>query len=755
MQPLRAEVADALVVALAHPAVDDARVLSFDTASGAAVLEIDIRTELPSRWRANGSSPSGVRSVETVHFEFSPAFPSKPPRIVLRPDFNRSLPHINPHQEGDAVPPCVYWGELGELMHRSGFGAIVTQVADWLEKAAFDKLINKKQGWEPVRRDSVDDTVVFNRDELEGLVQKTEGRVFLQLSYLSYPASGAQAEQCHVFAFIDGQPIALSRKVIKQHLGAEIKDGIEKGLSVAVFVWPGKSPAGRPVVCDKYLPETVSNYGELIRRADAYGCGVRLGEAIKWLQNCVSGLKSQGSFPVVVVLCARRPLPLIGSDSDLELIPYRLDASAPVLLPSGDGTRVHPVAHRDPVGLNLLRRMSDIPSELKSPVYTVLGCGSVGSKIALHLARAGIGPSHLVDKRSLSPHNLARHALPPPEGPVVDVAVPSKSKAVAALVTKLGQRAVGYDLDILEVVPQTAPFRNIFAVDQTCIINATASHAAREHLAALPSVRSRVVDVAILRGGLAGICAIEGPVRNPDCLDLMAEAYELMRQDSELSRLLSMQDPDVPEVVGQGCGSPTLRMSDAKVSMYAAAISERLVRAFLNGMPLAGELLIGRIGGDGISLTWRSEVVPGVQVVTAENDRTWVIRIADRAHRKIIADVAAYPRIETGGVVVGRVSSTRRVIFVTDVLPAPNNSRRSAGMFVLGTEGVEAARSEYERSSAGTLWLLGTWHSHLFEQGGSSMDYATARQIASSGQSPALLLIRRPSGYSAIVATGR
>jgi molybdopterin/thiamine biosynthesis adenylyltransferase len=648
----------------------------------------------------------------------------------------------------------VYWGDLGELMHRSGFAAIVTQVADWLEKAAFDKLINKEQGWEPIRRDLVEDSVVFDRGELEGLVEKTEGKVFLQASYFSYSASTGQEEPRHVFALIGGQPIVLNRKIIRQHLSAEIKNGFEKGLSVAVFAWPGKNPAGSPVVCEKYLPETVSSYGGLSQRADAYGCGRSLREAVKWLQSCVSGLTSQGTFPVIVVLCARRPLPLIGTDSSLEMIPYRLDASAPVLLHAGDGTRVHPMAHRDPVSLNLLRRMSDVPPDVKGPAYTVLGCGSVGSKIALHLARAGIGPSHLVDKKSLSPHNLARHALPPPEGPVVDVAVPSKSKAVAALVTNLGQHAVGYDLNILEISPQTAPFRSLFSAHQTCIINATASHAVREHLSALPSVRSRVVDVAILREGLAGICAIEGPERNPDCLDLMAEAYESMRQDSELGRLLVMQDPEATEVVGQGCGSPTLRMSDAKVSMYAAAISQRLTHAFLDGMPLAGELLIGRIGGDGISLVWRREVIPSVQVVVAENDKTWVIRIADRAHRKILADVSVYARVETGGIVVGRVSPTRRVIFVTDVLPAPVDSRRSAAMFVLGTKGVEAARGEYERSSAGTLWTLGTWHSHLYDQGGSPTDYATARQLASSGQSPTLLLIRRPNGYSAIVETG-
>ena len=38
-------------------------------------------------------------------------------------------------------------------------------------------------------------------------------------------------------------------------------------------------------------------------------------------------------------------------------------------------------------------------------------CGSLGSKIAMHLGRAGFGAMTFVDNESMSPHNAARHAL--------------------------------------------------------------------------------------------------------------------------------------------------------------------------------------------------------------------------------------------------------------------------------------------------------------------------------------------------------
>ena len=46
-----------------------------------------------------------------------------------------------------------------------------------------------------------------------------------------------------------------------------------------------------------------------------------------------------------------------------------------------------------------------------SQPITVLGCGSLGSKISLHLGRAGFGNMSFVDNEALSPHNSARHAL--------------------------------------------------------------------------------------------------------------------------------------------------------------------------------------------------------------------------------------------------------------------------------------------------------------------------------------------------------
>ena len=47
-----------------------------------------------------------------------------------------------------------------------GLGGIIDQIVTWLINAALGTLINPKQGWEPVRRDSLDDFVIADTDIL-------------------------------------------------------------------------------------------------------------------------------------------------------------------------------------------------------------------------------------------------------------------------------------------------------------------------------------------------------------------------------------------------------------------------------------------------------------------------------------------------------------------------------------------------------------------------------------------------------------
>lgn len=754
MQPaeeqLPPEIADALQAARVHRAVNGARLLIHD--ADRTLIEVEFDAELPSRFRGAGQSPTGVRPAEVVAIEFDRRFPRTAPRVTLRKGFNNSLPHINPHRPGEPVPPCIVFGSLSEVFHRAGFPTVLDQIADWLRKAARNELIDAAQGWEPMRRDSIMDILVFEQSCTQGLFSKKEEAKTFATTFVQVHGRQDHGLKAVYGYLLLSHPVPVNSKTLNRIAS---QSDPQSGETISIICWPGKTPAGDPVVCGEYIPETVTNIGDLLERADAYGCGRALRDKLCWLRKCAKDLKSTLTYPMFIILSARRPMPLIGSTSPIEIIVYRVDVGFPTLLSDDNVTIVHPVAHRHPIRDDLLRRMSGIDLALQKPKISLIGCGSLGSKLAVHLGRAAFTPSAVADWQPLDPHHMARHALLPKGNLGEFLFVPSKSKALAEALTPFGSCPTEVTANVALLEPGLQEFEILFPDDTSLVVNTTASHLVRDFLATTPGITARVADAALFNGGRVGLFTLEGPSRNPDTLDLAALAYEEMRTGGMLGDAFSVSATSGDSVaIGQGCSSITMVMTDARLSMHAAPMAEKLLGLMTNGKPEHGELLIGQIDGDGMSLTWRCTAVGPTQVLAAENDATWTIRVLDRAHRKILDETARHPHAETGGIVVGRVSPVRRLIHITDVLEAPQDSQRSAEMFVLGVDGVEALVTSYTRSAAEVLWCLGTWHSHLAEQGASQRDYETAHSLIKRGCRAAVLLIRRPSGYSAIVVPG-
>jgi len=122
---------------------------------GCVSVEAHWSVAIPNRSRAKGVSETGVKNVEVVYWDFPSDYPSRPPTVFLREDFNPHLPHINPHPTGSRVPPCISAMPLDDLLHSQGLGALLEATDEWLKRAASNDLHNPSQGWERVRRDSV------------------------------------------------------------------------------------------------------------------------------------------------------------------------------------------------------------------------------------------------------------------------------------------------------------------------------------------------------------------------------------------------------------------------------------------------------------------------------------------------------------------------------------------------------------------------------------------------------------------------
>ena len=741
----------ALALIPEHPEVRDVGEPEAVEESGAVRVEVTFNVNLPNEWRADGESPSGVRLREAVRMDFPNGYPMAPPELSLRTDFTRDLPHMQPWTVDGRPVPCIYDGILVELLHQAGLAAILNQTAVWLDRAALGKLIDPEQGWEPVRRDVYGDLVVADAEQLRGWVDNRGGYRFVETHYLRVTGGGTGTDsvQCQV----SGGALPVKRGEIAKTFRERALDGeqLRVGQSLAIVVWPGKESSGKEIVCDTYLPEAVEDVASLRERASLYGCRKELNEGLGWLRTCLGGLPSSRAVPLMVILLARRPIRLIGSESPIELCPYVVDIVAPELFADGAATQVRPAAHRAAVTPGLLARMAGKRDD-KRLDWTLVGAGSMGSKLALHLARSGAGPTVVVDKSIMAPHNAARHALIPEVGDLQVLWTDDKASKLTYALAGLDQTAKPVRADAARLLQPRGGSTSAWSRRTWAVVNTTASLALRESFGAVDTLRARVVETTLFGAGRVGVITVEGPDRNPNTVDLMAEVYAMMLEDPSVRPIVfGGEDSIARQSTGQGCGSMTMTMSDGRLSLFAAGAAEYLLGKQGGGLPKeGGEIVIGRLSHDRLGVAWESRTIKAPTEVSAGNAKGWRVRIHDRALTKMQREAARWPNDETGGVLMGRLSEASRVVSVVDVLDAPEDSQRSPGAFVLGTRGLRRGIDEYARSVDWSLYCLGTWHSHLGDGGPSPRDHATATAVALARLTPTVFLVLTPMRFHAL-----
>lgn len=742
MSALPQKIQDALRAFAAHEAVlDVAEPRQFD--DGAFVIEATFDARLPSRWAKAGESPDGVRSVEVVTTFFPADYPVQPPRFRLRADFNSKLPHINPHRTGDLIPPCILAGKTSELLHAEGLFSLINQMAEWLKNAGRQSLINLAQGWEPMRRDNLRNMMYFDPEELLSSPPLGKHQLFavncwwtkennasLTSGHRRWPSVVIQAEQL--------------RTTFRQQT---ISDGIIEGHTLTAVCWPSSTESGKSKVIDHYLPDTVSCVGELATRASELGCQ-RSFEAFASNLNYVFNQFEPGyNQPIFIVLPVRRPAKVIGFSSEYEFLCYRVDVATPTAL-SDSSRPASSVAFLIPTNKDLLRRTSGISTKDDGRAATFLGCGSLGSKLALHSSRAGFPPALLIDTEELSPHNVARHALLPRH-----CFLRTKSRALADEIETFNlKKPKVFNGDIITADTQKEPLKEALFRAENLLVNTTGSHAVRNYLAT-NAFNARVIEGCLTNQGGIGIFLVEGNNRNPNCGDLMCVAYEELRKTNYLTQPLDPSEALLQ--VGVGCNSVTLPMSDARISLFAAGMSQLVLDAQIEPLPDTGLVSVGFLGSDRISVNWQQLQVGKTVIATTSGLPGWNVRVLDTAHRKISDEVNRHPGNETGGLIVGRCSPIQREVTIVDVLPPPPDSIRSPKQFVLGVEGLESDISSYDKQGANVLWCLGTWHSHLQPSGPSAIDQTTAKSIEGLLRGAVVMLIRHPEGYAALVNAGR
>lgn len=212
----------------------------------------------------------------------------------------------------------------------------------------------------------------------------------------------------------------------------------------------------------------------------------------------------------------------------------------------------------------LHQRLDENHERLKARKFGLVGCGSLGSKIAATLARSGAGKALLVDDDLLLPDNLVRHDLD-----WRDVGA-HKVDAVARRL-QLVNPAVETEVWKARIGGQTsaAAAENILNDLGGCdvIIDATANPVVLNLLSALGTAKSRpVVWGEIFAGGIGGLVARFRPGIEPPP-QYMRRAIENWFGDQNAPPVRAERP------YAAGGDGPPLIADDADVSVIAAHVA--------------------------------------------------------------------------------------------------------------------------------------------------------------------------------------
>jgi hypothetical protein len=713
---------------------------------GGWLVEIDIPVELPSRARAAGISAAGVKAIETCTLAFN-RWPLRAPRPYLRPDFPRDLPHINPHRAGSPVPPCVFEGSLDELLHRIGLDAVIDQIIDWLGKAASGTLIDPSQGWEPTRRDSCPSTVEFSA---ERLIAATPSDGAVLTTTASYVTVG-DGMYCRVQPELTPQP----HVPFTQELRGKPERPFGSGLFPAFIARAAAIDDQFPVI-GKYQPDTVVDLATLLDLAGALGIDrTALETALSdYYRASVFGLTQnykdwKKGLLALVVLVVKRPARLVGSDGrDVEVLPYVIRYDIDPASAFKFTNSVQAAFHSHAVSPELLARTSGLPPEVTQAKTVLIGCGSLGSKIGMHLARAGIGQQAFVDNEVMSPHNFARHALLEDERTLV----PYKAEQMRVALGRLSHLdAKAYDLDAVDLFQNDKKFVEVVPADAALIIETTASLQvliAASVSAALTASPVRLARAALFGQGRCAVLILEAEGRKARVDDITAFLFDLCRWFPDLHTGVAGTSSDPRRIfVGDNCRSLTTPIADALISRSASMVAMQTQQWISEGKPSNGQLCVGVCDPSNIGSSWNVFEAGETTVLDIPDDGGWQIRVLAHVAHAIDEDAHRWGHLETGGALVGRLSYEARTITIAGMVAAPPDSVRSESAFILGTQGLAQTLTEAHAASVGHLMFIGTWHSHPMGGNHSGIDKDTLRKIATDGRGlPAVSLVWTPQG---------
>jgi hypothetical protein len=694
------------------------------------MVETEWMVKLPNRFRKQGVSDTGVREIETVYWRLPLDYPQRAPSPRLRTDFPTSLPHINPHTPGKLVYPCISELPLIDLLHNVGLTALFKAMCQWLHNAAANELHCPVQGWEHVRRDNTKGLIHADTHAIRAdLDTSTDVVKFYNYRYYHVGSS----EDLLIGELITPSLGASNSALKKKNMGIDTYTPIRNASGVLFRTEKGK-------VFDEYRPETIHDFRSLRKFAKDLGLQHAFDARLKHILVVSSpqSMYKLDKAPVeefVVVFAVKRPFNLIGTDSPWELLAYRVYFSQDHEDKIPDASVVRPTKLIARTCPQLLQAVSG--DKVEKPVSIgLLGCGSLGSKVALHLAKTGCYQFDLIDNDYFSSHNNARHGLISPDFSSLRF---SKTQLLHKQLSSLNVKSTPIDKDILSMGTK-AGFSLSKKTDY--VLDTTASLFVRYYLSHhCESLRGRLIQSTLYGKSTMGVVALEGDSRSVRVDDIAAFVNALCIGSEPIKKAMYGGDGAQLNHFGEGCGSVTTIMNDMDISLMSAAISSRINEHIKNSSDTPeGVLHVGTIDHSSLDMAWMTYRIPPTVIIPRNVKFDWNVRILGSVAKNIEELNNDNPMVENGGVIAGQICQLSKTIYVNYLLDAPKGSVGTRDRFVLNVEGLAEEFERIHERTNGQITFLGTWHSHTSAVPPSTIDKNSLKKLQVNYDLPIVML---------------
>lgn len=352
-------------------------------------------------------------------------------------------------------------------------------------------------------------------------------------------------------------------------------------------------------------------------------------------------------------------------------------------------------------------------TSMHSRTVAVLGCGALGSDVAVTLAKAGVGTLVLVDPDTMKIGNVVRHSAG-----LWATGMP-KVRALRQLIHQHNPF-----ITVIEHFESAGPDPKLLhdVLRQCDLVVSTIANENAELVvndAAVRIGRTVLYGRALRAGAAARVFRVRpGHDACKRCLGLYRRDAEVgVEGNQSLEHWI-----DIPglhdEVLGHECGNPILAGSAADLR-FAADLTARAVLDELG------------TGASWNSLVWSREPLPEIaddlalpyavatRVVephpkcpTCRRPRVSEILLAVSAHRDMTALVEAKPSVETGGVLLGFRDDSGAVI-VLEATASGSGATETAELFERDADFVQERIDDAAERLGRRSQYVGEWHSHL------------------------------------------